>query len=157
MKGVLTLPLSQVKSLFPILKKPANRTRAVAFTPEEFHYAFTNALTREESDAAYEKYAIAGPGRIVFSAATLNFDPKADAKVDFKKADRTPLRFIAGELDHIMPSKVNLANAKKYRSGVVAFREFEGRDHFIAGEKGWEEVATYALDWAHQPTAFGLS
>lgn len=155
-KGVLTLPLSQVRSLFPVLKNPANRNRAVAFTAEEFHYAFTNALTREESDAAYERYAVAGPGRIVFSAAVLNFDPNAAARVDFAKEGRAPLLFIAGELDHIMPSAVNRANARKYRSGVVAFREFEGRDHFIAGEKGWEEVAGYALGWARQPEAFGL-
>ena len=156
-KGVLTLPFSQVKSLFPILKNPANRNRAAGFTPEEFHYAFTNALTREESDEAYAKYAIAAPGRIVFDAAILNFDPKAAAKVNFKNEDRAPLLFIAGQLDHIMPSTVNRANAKKYQTGVVAFREFEGRDHFIAGEKGWEEVASFALDWANQPTAFGVN
>ncbi len=156
-KGVLTLPFSQVKSLFPILKNPANRTRAAGFNAEEFHYAFTNTLTEAESLEVYEKYAIAAPGRIVFDAAILNFDPKADAKVDFKKEGRAPLFFIAGQHDHIMPSAVNRANAKKYRTGVIAFREFEGRDHFIAGEKGWEEVATAALDWAKQPTAFGLS
>ena len=109
------------------------------------------------SDAAYEKYAIAGPGRIVFDAAILNFDPKADAKVDFKKEGRAPLLFIAGELDHIMPSKVNYANAKKYQSGIVAFHEFAGRDHFTAGEAGWEQVADYALDWAQQPQAFGIN
>ena len=44
-------PLSQVKSLFPALKNPANLHRAVGFTAEEFHYAFTNTLSREESDA----------------------------------------------------------------------------------------------------------
>ncbi|PZR07230.1 MAG: alpha/beta hydrolase, partial [Archangium gephyra] len=87
----------------------------------------------------------------------LNFDPKAAAKVNFKNEDRAPLLFIAGQLDHIMPSTVNRANAKKYRTGVIAFREFEGRDHFIAGEKGWEEVASFALDWANQPTAFGVN
>ena len=78
-----------------------------------------------------------------------------DAAVDFAKADRAPLFFIAGEKDHIMPSSVNRANAKLYRSGTIAFREFPGRDHFIAGEEGWEEVATAALDWAldPQPTA----
>ena len=40
-------------------------------------------------------------------------------------------------------------------AGTIAFREFPGRDHLIAGEEGWEEVATAALDWAldPQPTA----
>jgi pimeloyl-ACP methyl ester carboxylesterase len=155
-KGVLTLPFSQVRSLFPVLKNPANRKRAVGFSPKEFHYAFTNTLSEAESLEVYEKYAIAAPGRIVFDGATMNFDPNASAKVDFEKAERAPLFFIAGEHDHIMPPAVNRANAKKYRTGVVAFREFAGRDHFIAGEKGWEEVATAALDWAKAPVAFGL-
>src|SRR5690348_748583 len=41
-EGVWEVPVSQVRSLFPILKDPANRHRAVGFTPEQFHYAFTN-------------------------------------------------------------------------------------------------------------------
>src|SRR5512134_238906 len=48
-EGVRVTPLSQVKSLFPALKNPANRHKAVGFTPEEFHYAFTNTLSAEES------------------------------------------------------------------------------------------------------------
>ena len=43
-EGVRVNPLSQAKSLFPALKNPANLHRAVGFTPEEFHYAFTNTL-----------------------------------------------------------------------------------------------------------------
>ena len=48
-EGVRVNPISQAKSLFPALKNPANRHKAVGFTPEEFHYAFTNTLTEEES------------------------------------------------------------------------------------------------------------
>ena len=40
-EGVRVNPISQARSLFPALKNPANRHRAVGFTPEEFHYAFT--------------------------------------------------------------------------------------------------------------------
>ena len=48
-EGVRVNPPSQVRSLFPALKNPANRHKAVGFTPEEFHYAFTNTLSAEES------------------------------------------------------------------------------------------------------------
>ena len=34
-EGVLAVPLSQVKSTFPVLKNPANRHRAVGFTHEQ--------------------------------------------------------------------------------------------------------------------------
>ncbi|WP_243696929.1 alpha/beta hydrolase [Labedella endophytica] len=45
-EGVRMTPLSQARSLFPALKNPANIHKAVAFTQEEFHYAFTNTLSR---------------------------------------------------------------------------------------------------------------
>ena len=51
-EGVRVNPLSQAKSLFPALKNPANRHKAVGFTAEEFHYAFTNTLSEEESKAS---------------------------------------------------------------------------------------------------------
>jgi hypothetical protein len=49
-EGVRVTPVSQIRSVFPVLKNPANRHRAVGFTPEQFHYAFANTLSREESD-----------------------------------------------------------------------------------------------------------
>ncbi len=63
-EGVRVNPISQAKSLFPALKNPANRHKAVGFTPEEFHYAFTNTLTDEESQAVWDRYAIAAPGDV---------------------------------------------------------------------------------------------
>jgi alpha-beta hydrolase superfamily lysophospholipase len=71
-----------------------------------------------------------------------------DSKIDYAKADRAPLLFLAGGADHIVPASVNRRNAKRYRSGVVDVREFPGRTHYIVGQDGWEEVADYALAWA---------
>ena len=48
-EGVRVNPPSQIRSLFPVLKNPANRHRAVGFTKEQFHYAFANTVSREES------------------------------------------------------------------------------------------------------------
>ena len=31
---------------------------------------------------------------------------------------------------------------------MTALKEFPERTHFTLGQKGWEEVADYALDWA---------
>src|SRR5690349_6733507 len=56
-EGVLTTPLSQIRSTFPVLKNPANRHRAVGLTPEEWRYAFTNTFSEEASRALYERYA----------------------------------------------------------------------------------------------------
>jgi pimeloyl-ACP methyl ester carboxylesterase len=150
-EGVRVNPLSQVKSLFPALKNPANLHRAVGFTQEEFHYAFTNTLSREESDKAWERYAIAAPGNWVWVYGLIaNFKPgHQETWVDYT-ADRPPLLFIGGEKDHIMPPSVNKSNAKHYDKSpaVTEYHEFEGRDHWTCAAPGWEAVADYALDWA---------
>lgn len=152
-KGVLALPWSALKSAFPGLKSPANRHRAVALTPEEFHYAFGNTLSDTDSRAAFERYAVPGPGRVLFQAALANFNPHAAGAIDFKNDARAPLLVIGGELDHVSPLRVNRTIAKlQHKSkAITAYKEFAGRSHFILGQVGWEEVADFALDWALAP------
>src|SRR4051795_4976013 len=43
-EGVPVVPLSQVKSTFPVLKNPANRHKAIGYSFEQWNYAFTNTL-----------------------------------------------------------------------------------------------------------------
>src|SRR5437764_12349421 len=69
-KGILALPPSSLKVASVALKNPDNRHKAVALTPKEFHYGFTNTLSDDESRLAYERYAIPGPGRVLFNAAS---------------------------------------------------------------------------------------
>jgi pimeloyl-ACP methyl ester carboxylesterase len=149
-KGLLALPASTLKTGFPVLKNPANNHRAVPLTPEEFHYAFTNTLTDEESLAVYERYAVPGPGRVLFQGPFANFNRHSPAAVDFKNSSRAPLLFIAGGDDHVAPASLNEANLKHYRKSdaITELKEFPGRSHYTLGQEGWEEVADYALDWA---------
>jgi hypothetical protein len=51
-------------------------------TPEEFHYAFTNTMTDEASAEAYDRYAVPGPGRVLFQGAFANFNPRTPDRVD---------------------------------------------------------------------------
>src|SRR5262245_23735709 len=57
-EGVTVVPLSEIKSGFPILKNPANRHRAVGFTPKQWHYVFANTFSEERSLELYERYHI---------------------------------------------------------------------------------------------------
>ena len=156
-EGVKVVPVSQIRSLFPFLKDPANRHRAVGFTPEQFHYAFTNTLSREESDEVYDRYHVPASGNLVWYGPLANFTPgHQDTYVNFRNEDRAPLLFIAGGEDNIMPPSVNESNAKHYRhtSSITEYKEFPGRSHYsVIGHDGWEEVADYALDWAVEHAA----
>ena len=153
-KGVLRLPLSQLRSAFPALGNPANRKRTVELTPKQFHYAFTNTMSDEEAQAAYDRYEVPGPGRVLFQAAFANFNPKATNKVDFHKDDRPPLLVMGNDQDHTVPASVSKEAAKRLgkSKAVVDYKEWAGRPHFTAGAPGWEDVADYALEWATRYT-----
>ena len=129
-------------------------------TEEEFHYAFTNNLTAEQSKPIYDEYAIPVSGRMLFEAGFANFTPHSSMTLDFGNDDRAPLLFIAGGNDHAVPAAVQAENYKKWAKkseAITAHRLFEGRDHYTCGEEGWETVADFALDWALNPVAGELT
>ena len=148
-EGVMTAPLSQLRSVFPILKNPANHHRAVGFTHEQWHYAFTNGFSEEESRRLYERYHVPASGRVLIDGILANVKPgHQDIYVNFENDDRAPLLLVSGSEDHIMPPAVQKSTLKHYKSDTVTeLIEFEGPHLMIAGE-GWETIADTALDWA---------
>ena len=153
-KGVLRLPISSLQSAFPVLRNPLNRNRAVALTPKQFHYRFTNTMSEEESQAVYERYHVPGPGRVLFQAATANLNPRAATKVDFKNESRAPLLVVGGGHDHTVPASVakEAATRQSKAKSATEYKEYPGRSHYTLGQDGWEEVADYALEWATKHT-----
>jgi pimeloyl-ACP methyl ester carboxylesterase len=148
------LPWSELRSGFPALKNPANNHRAVALTAAEFHYAFTNDLDQAASEKLFfERYAVPGPGRVLFQAAFANFTPHAATTIDFENGRSAPLLIVAGGKDHVSPLAVGESNAKLQQrsSALTAFKVFPNKTHFLIGESGWEEIADFALDWASAP------
>src|SRR6516164_8784964 len=111
-RGVTKLPFSALRSGFPVLKSPANKHRAVPLTFDEFHYAFTNTMGDADARAAFDRYAVPGPGRVLWEAAFANFNPRTPLQVDFKNEDRAPLLLIAGGDDHVVPAVVDKATSK---------------------------------------------
>jgi pimeloyl-ACP methyl ester carboxylesterase len=150
-EGVKVVPLSQAKSVFPVLKNPANRHRAVPLDADEWNYAFANTFTRDESDELYARYAIPAPGGILWDSVLANLKPgHQEVWVDYRNDERAPLLFISGSEDHIMPPKVQRSNAKHYKSDktVTEIKLYEGYAHLLPAQEGWEAIADFALDWA---------
>jgi pimeloyl-ACP methyl ester carboxylesterase len=148
-KGVLPLPLSALHSTLPVFKNPANKHRAVSLTAEQFRYSFGNAVSAEESDALYERWAIPAPGKPLFEAAAANFSLHSPAKVNTGNEGRGPLLLIMGGRDHTVPEAITKATVKQYRhsSAVTELEEFSDRGHSLTIDSGWREVADVCLAW----------
>jgi pimeloyl-ACP methyl ester carboxylesterase len=148
-KGVKALPYAQLKSAFPVLKNPANLHKTVSLSAKEFHYAFGNTLTEEESDALHAAWTIPGPGRPLFQDAGANFFPHSPAKVDTHLAERGPLLLTSGSEDHVVPLKVTEEVFGKYQKGAsdTEFHLFEGKGHSLTIDSGWQDVADVVLNW----------
>ncbi len=146
-RGVLPLPLSSLKSAFPVLRNPRNRNRAVMLTFEQFQYGFTNAVPEAEARQLYEQHAVPGPGKPLFQAAFANLNPRTEASVNTKQPGRAPLLIISGELDHTVPWKIANASYKRYQHATSAteITEIKGRGHSLTIDAGWREVAEAAL------------
>ena len=146
-RGVLPLPVSALKSAFPVLGNPANHGRAVPLTYEQFRYAFANEVPEEEAQQLYTSFAVPAAGLPLFQAASANVNPWTEAKVKSKSPDRGPLLIISGEKDHTVPWAIANASFKKQRrnEGVTEIVEIPGRGHSLTIDHGWREVADTAL------------
>lgn len=158
-KGVLTLPFSAIRAANPVLSNPLNYRRTVTLTFAQFRYGFANIMSEAEARAAYERYAIPGPGRPIFQTATANLYPAAATKVSFSNASRAPLLLIAGSNDHQIPPAMNRTTLRKYArtEAITELKEFPNRSHLIVAQPGWEEVASFALTWATEKAAAFLN
>jgi pimeloyl-ACP methyl ester carboxylesterase len=151
-KGVLRVPPALLRTVFPALRNPANRKKTIPLSPKQFHRGFTNTMNDADAEAAYARYYVPAPGRVVFEAALANLNPHAVTKVDFHKDDRPPLLVMGNDQDQTIPASVSRSAAKLLgrSKAVVEYQEFVGRPHFTVGAPGWEAVADYALDWANR-------
>jgi pimeloyl-ACP methyl ester carboxylesterase len=148
--GIAVLPLSTVWSTISILGNPFSYGRTTSLSAKKFNYAFTNELDADESKKVYDRYSIPAANSILWDGALSLLNPKAASKVDYRRDDRAPLLFIGGGDDHLVPPAVNKANVRKYSASKATtdYREFPGRTHHTVGQKGWEQVADFALAWA---------
>jgi pimeloyl-ACP methyl ester carboxylesterase len=148
-KGVLALPPSALRVASIAVKSPANKHKAVALTREQFRYGFGNALSEQESNDLFDRWAIPSPGLPLFEGAFAAFSPHSPARVDTKNSTRGPLLVTAGGKDHTVPPAISRSTVKLYRhsSAVTDHREFPDRGHSLTIDSGWRDVADAVLHW----------
>jgi pimeloyl-ACP methyl ester carboxylesterase len=146
-RGVLPLPISELRSTAPVLRNPANRNRAIPLTYEQFRYGFANAVSEDEAKQLYDTFAVPTPGAPLFQSATANLNPWTEAKVDTRNPDRGPLLIISGEKDHTVPWAIANASFKKERrnDGVTEIVKIPDHGHALTIDGGWQAVAETAL------------
>jgi len=146
-RGVLPLPISALKSAWPVLGNPFNRGRAVALTLDQFKYGWANALDDDEAKQLYETYHVAAPGVALMQMANANLNPWTEAKVDPRNPDRGPLLIVEGEKDHTVPWAIANAAYKRQKrnAAVTEIVQIPNRGHSLTIDSGWREVAETAL------------
>ena len=146
-RGVLPLPLSALKSAWPVLGNPGNFHRAIPLTYEQFRFGFANAVSEEEAKDLYKTFAVPASGAPLFQAATANLNPWTEAKVDIENPERGPLLITSGEKDNTAPWAIANASFKRQQRniGVTQIVEIPNRGHGLTVDSGWREVADISL------------
>jgi non-heme chloroperoxidase len=151
-RGVLPLPISSLKSAFPVLGNPANVAKAIPLTYDQFRYGFANAVGEDEAKALYEEFAVPASGKPLFQSATANINPWTEAKVDHGNPERGPLLILSGEKDNTIPWAIANAEYKRqvHNPGVTEITEMKGRGHALTIDSGWRRVCDAALTFVRR-------
>jgi pimeloyl-ACP methyl ester carboxylesterase len=151
-RGVLPLPISALRSAWPVLGNPANRNRAIPLTYDQFRFGFANAVSEAEAKELYDTFAVPASGAPLFQAATANLNPWTEAKVDTDNPSRGPLLIISGEKDNTVPWSIANASFKRQRdnSGVTEIVEMPNRGHALTIDSGWKQVAQTAKEFVQR-------
>ena len=148
-KGVLFLPPSALRVASIALRNPANRNRAVSLTEQQFRYGFGNAVSAEESNDLYERWAIPTPGQAAVRGRV--GEPLAQLPGEGRHAQRVARAAARhrGRQGSNRPERGQPGDGKLYRHcrAVTDLREFPDRGHSLTIDSGWPEVADAALSW----------
>lgn len=143
--GVFPYEFSFLRSAWRALGLFTSTKKTYMMSFKTWQYAFVNGQPYADQKAAYEK--LTAPESKILARTGLS----SQAKVDYKKP-HAPLLFTAGSIDHIIPAHLNKRNFNRYRKNgsVLEYKEFEGRNHNVLGQPGWEGDADYIINWLNK-------
>jgi pimeloyl-ACP methyl ester carboxylesterase len=139
------LGLQAIISALPVLGDPFSGGKVVSMSRKFFRTRFAQTVTGPASDEQYDRYIVPTAGKVywdgVFGGA---------GKITWASQIRPPLLLIAGGKDLIADPSMTKAMYDRHKraASVTEFKLYPERSHWTCLDKGWEEVADFALDWA---------
>jgi len=140
-QGVFAPSFSFLRAGWPALGFFTRASKTYMMSFPQWQYGFANGMPQDWQE---REYCLAIPESKRVVRDTIG----GAARVDFRQT-RPPLLLVAGEADRTIPAKLNFANYRRYANpdSVTEYKLFPGRNHGVLLQPGWEEVATYILDW----------
>jgi pimeloyl-ACP methyl ester carboxylesterase len=141
-QGVIPTQWSFYRAAGPSLGIFTSTKKTYLMPFKTWQYAFTNGMTLQEQQKAYNENVVPESKKLTRQALT-----KA-AAINFK-ISHAPLLFTSGTEDNIIPAALNYKNFKKYKdkNSITEYKNFEGRNHYVLGQPTWKEDAQYILNW----------
>jgi pimeloyl-ACP methyl ester carboxylesterase len=131
-------------SALPVFGDPFSWLKSKTMSRNFFKNRFAQTAPRDQADALYDRYIVPTPGRVYWNGVI------GALKINWKNPKRAPLLLIGGELDLIADASMTrkIFAKQKQAPAITEYKEFAGRSHWTGIDKGWEQVADYALGWA---------
>jgi pimeloyl-ACP methyl ester carboxylesterase len=132
-------------STLPVFLTWGSWRKPLQMSRKFFANRFAQTLPRSETDAAYDHY-------IVPTAGAVYWQGLSKPKINFGNPRRAPLLLIAGGKDLIADASMTRAIYEKQKASPskTEFKLYPERSHWTCLDRGWEEVADFALAWAEK-------
>ncbi|HEU6442185.1 MAG TPA: alpha/beta hydrolase [Microvirga sp.] len=136
-----------VVSALPVFLSFGSWRRVMTMSRRFFGRRFAQTLPKSEQDAAYDRYIVPTPGKVYWDGIV-----SPGGRIRWDNPARAPLLLIGGGLDLIADASMTEAIYRKQKQAGsrTDLKIFPERSHWTCLDRGWEEVADYALDWAVQ-------
>jgi non-heme chloroperoxidase len=142
--GIMALRWSVIKTFKSALFRWGFWKKPTMPTFKEAAYAMMHLLPPEEQRKNYGQFVYES-GRATTEIGLWPFDCKGAAKVDETQV-KCPVLVIGSGQDRITPAKVVRQVAVKYMA-TGTYKEFPEHAHWVLGEPGWQDVASYIDTW----------
>lgn len=127
------------------ISNPLKGDEPFYMTPEIFHASFCNTMSREDSDHAYEQTAVHDSRNVLRDCMS------ETGVLDLSKTV-SPLLFISGDKDEIIPPQLVEKNVNAYQEGQASMIIVPEKGHWICNESGWNRITDEIYPWIKRCT-----